>query len=219
MKVRGGVDVAKRDGKGETLGRWGALRKRPLAAGALIVLLFLAGVAAPDAGGAGVPSFGKGKVQVRLYTDYFCGPCSRAEPKIEVLLADLVGRNAITLTLVDTPIHASTPLYAKYFLYMLNNDSRFANALHYRALLFEAAKNNIGNPEKLEEFLKSNNVGFTRSDLGPTLAALSSLITEDGVRSTPTCVIVRDGQKSTFVGDADIIKALEQLQKALELLK
>ena len=219
MKAQGGIDKAERDRKGEAFRHSGASDKRPLAAGALIVLLFLAGMAAPDAGGAGVPSFGKGKAHVRLYTDYFCGPCSRVEPKIEVLLADLVRRDAITLTLVDTPIHAPTPLYAKYFLYMLNNDSRFANALHCSALLFQAAKNNIENREKLEEFLKSNNIAFTPSDLGPTLAALSSLITEDGVRSTPTCVIVRDGQKNTFVGDTDIIKALEQLQKALALLR
>ena len=168
---------------------------------------------------ADLPSFGKGKVEIRLYTDYFCGPCSRMEPRVEALLADLVKRNAVTLTFVDTPIHRFTPLYAKYFLYILNNDRAFAHVLLYRSLLFEAAKNKIEDGEKLEEFLRGNNIAFTRTDPGPALAALSSLIAEDSVRSTPTCIIIRDGQKGMFVGDTDIVKALEQLQKALELLK
>ena len=90
------------------------------------------------------PSFGTGKVQVRLYTDYFCGPCSQMEPKIEPVLKDLVHRNAITLTLVDTPIHTLTPLYARYFLYILNSDRRFDQALRSRAVLFEAAGQKIG---------------------------------------------------------------------------
>ena len=141
------------------------------------------------------------------------------EPRVEALLADLVKRDAVTLTFVDTPIHRFTPLYAKYFLYILNNDRTFPRVLQYRALLFEAAKDKIESGEKLEEFLKEKDVPYTRTNPGPTLAALSSLITEDGVRSTPTCVIIKDGQKGVYVGDIDIVKALEQLQKAGELLK
>lgn len=201
--------------------RSGDRGRRLSGVGAFLVLLcFLAGMVMPAyAAKADLPSFGKGKVEIRLYTDYFCGPCSRMEPRVEALLADLVKRNAVTLTFVDTPIHRFTPLYAKYFLYILNNDRAFAHVLLYRSLLFEAAKNKIEDGEKLEEFLRGNNIAFTRTDPGPALAALSSLIAEDSVRSTPTCIIIRDGQKGMFVGDTDIVKALEQLQKALELLK
>jgi len=196
--------------------------RRDLSAAALFlvllsVLLPLAGQG--HAAKTEVPSFGRGRIEVRLYTDYFCGPCSRMEPRVEALLADLVKRDAVTLTFVDTPIHRFTPLYAKYFLYILNNDRTFPRVLQYRALLFEAAKDKIESGEKLEEFLKEKDVPYTRTNPGPTLAALSSLITEDGVRSTPTCVIVKDGQKGVYVGDIDIVKALEQLQKAGELLK
>ncbi len=211
MKERSQVKAVRRSGRGG---------KRLFVVGVFLLLWFLTGmVTEVHAARADLPSFGKGKVEVRLYTDYFCGPCSRMEPRVEALLADLVKRNAVTLTFVDTPIHRFTPLYAKYFLYILNRDKSFPHALHCRALLFEAAKNKIENGEKLEEFLENNNVAFTREDPGPALAALSSLITEDGVRSTPTCIIIRDGQKGTFVGDTDIPKALEQIQKAMELLK
>jgi len=194
--------------------------RAPVAVPPLVLLFVLLVLAAPaHPAKAQLPSFGKGRIEVRLYTDYFCGPCSRMEPRVEALLTDLVKRDAVTLTFVDTPVHTFTPLYAKYFLYLLNKDRSFAHVLQYRALLFEAAKDRLETGEKLEEFLKEKDVSFTRANPGPALTALSSLITEDGVRSTPTCVIIKDGQKGVYVGDIDIVKALEQLQKAGELLK
>jgi protein-disulfide isomerase len=158
-----------------------------------------------------LPSFGKGKIQIRLYTDYFCGPCSRMEPKVEDLLSDLVGRNVITLIFVDTPVHKTTTLYAKYFLYVLNVEHTFNQVLRSRAVLFEAAKSGIEESEKLEEHLKKNGVRFKTIDPTPTFAALSALMNEDGVRSTPTCVIIREGKKSVFSGDVEITKALQLL--------
>jgi hypothetical protein len=210
--TRGKGKRARRPGRGDACASVAALFLALLSA--LLVLAAPAHAAKTE-----VPSFGKGRIEVRLYTDYFCGPCSRMEPRVEALLSDLVKRDAVTLTFVDTPIHRFTPIYAKYFLYILNNDRAFAHVLQYRALLFEAAKGKIESGEKLEEFLKEKDVPFTRTNPGPILAGFSSLITEDGIRSTPSCVIIKDGQKGVYVGDTDIVKALEQLQKAGELLK
>ena len=45
--------------------------------GFLLCFLFFKGAATPVyADEVLLPTFGKGRVQVRLYTDYFCGPCS-----------------------------------------------------------------------------------------------------------------------------------------------
>lgn len=157
-------------------------------------------------------SFGNGKILVRLYTDYFCGPCSRMEPKVEQALLDLIKKNTITLTLVDTPVHTGTPLYAKYFLYILNVKRDFDYVLKSRAILFEAASNKIEGPEKLEEFLKSKDIKFKQSDSSSTFVALSSLINEDTIKSTPTCVIIVDGKKTTYTGEIDITAALQSLK-------
>jgi len=213
--------VTKEKGRAIWRARPGCGNLRASAAALFLVFLsvFLVASVPAHAAKTEVPSFGKGRIEIRLYTDYFCGPCSRMEPRVEALLADLVKRDAVTTIFVDTPIHTFTPLYAKYFLYILNKDRTFTHVLQYRALLFEAAKGKIENGEKLEEFLKEKNVPFTRTNPGPTLAALSALITEDAIRSTPTCVIIKDGQKGTYVGEIDIPRALEQLQKAGELLK
>lgn len=183
------------------------------AIGFFLCLLFFKGAATPAyAGEVLLPSFGTGKVQVRLYTDYFCGPCNRMEPKIEPVLKDLVHRNVVTLTLVDAPIHTLTPLYARYFLYILNYDRRFDQALRSRAVLFEAAGQNIGDREKLEDYLKVHEVKFKETDPRPTFAALSALMREDKVMSTPACVILSDGKKSSLSGEAEIAKALGLLR-------
>ena len=184
-----------------------------VALGFLFFLLFFKGVAAPVyADEALMPIFGEGKAQVRLYTDYLCDPCSRMEPKIEPLLKDLVKKKAITLTLVDTPIHALSPLYARYFLYILSQDKRFDQILRSRAVLFAAAREKVETREKLEEYLKAHGVKFKEIDPRPTFAALSALISDDKIHSTPTCVIITNGNKGVFRGEKEITGALELLK-------
>jgi hypothetical protein len=179
--------------------------------GALLFLLFFK-AAAVYADETLMPIFGEGKVQVRLYTDYLCDPCSRMEPRIEPLLKDLVRKKAITLTLVDTPIHTLSPLYARYFLYILSRDNRFDRILRSRAVLFAAAREKVVAREKLEGYLKAHGVRFKEIDVVPTLAALSVLIREDKIRSTPICVIITNGNKGVFKGEAEITGALGLLK-------
>lgn len=99
-------------------------------------------------------SFGVGQIKVRLYTDYFCNPCRALEPKLEPLIATLVKKSIINIMFIDTPLHPETPLYTKYFLYILNEKHEFDYALRARVALFEAAKNHVKEKEKLEAFLK-----------------------------------------------------------------
>ncbi len=184
-----------------------------MALGFALCLFFFKGAAAPAyADEALLPTFGKGKVQVRLYTDYFCAPCRRMEPKIEPMLKDLVQRNVVALTFIDTPVHEFTPVYARYFLYIVNGDRRFDQVLRSRTLLFKAAEEKIEDKEKLGEYLKASDVRFKEFDAGPTFAAFSALIREDNIKSTPTCVIISDGKKTASTGDVEIPKALEALK-------
>jgi protein-disulfide isomerase len=181
--------------------------------GFLLFLLFFKGAAVPVyADEVVMPTFGEGKVQVRLYTDYLCGPCSRMEPKIEPLFKNLMKKKAITLTLVDTPIHALSPLYARYFLYILSQEKSFDQVLRSRAVLFGAAREKVETQEKLEEYLKAHGVKFKEIDPRPTFAALSALISEDKIHSTPSCVIITNGNKGVFKGEAEITGALGLLK-------
>jgi thiol:disulfide interchange protein DsbA len=156
------------------------------------------------------PSFGTGKTQIRLYTDYFCGPCSSLEPKLEKMIADLVKKDVASITFIDTPIHKYSSLYATYFLYILNGKRDFEYALRARATLFEAAKKKVTEKEKLEEYLKKRNIGFKPFDTKPTFKIYNAYFQEDKISATPTCVI-SNGEKKSFTGEKDITKALEGL--------
>jgi thiol-disulfide isomerase/thioredoxin len=157
-----------------------------------------------------IPSFGTGQIQVRLYTDYFCGPCSALEPKIEKVLTELVTKGTITITFIDTPIHKYSNLYATYFLYVLNEKKNFNYALRVRAVLFEAAKKKVTEKEKLEDYLKKRNIGFEPLDVRSTFNLFNQSFREDNITATPTCVIL-DGGKKSFTGVENIIKALDGL--------
>ncbi len=158
-----------------------------------------------------IPSFGGGKTNVRLYTDYFCGPCSNLEPKLEPLIIDLVKKGKISITFVDTPIHTFSSLYARYFLYILSEKNEFDYALKARAVLFEAAKNNITKKEMIEDFLKKKNIKYRHFNVSPTFGILNSYIKEDKINATPTCVIF-NGERKTYTGSTDIIKALQGIK-------
>jgi len=158
-----------------------------------------------------IPSFGNGRIKVRLYTDYFCGPCSALEPKLEPVITDLVKKGIINITFIDTPIHAQTTLYAKYFLYIVNEKKEFDYVLRARAVLFEAAKEKMTENEKLEAFLKKKGIGFKSFDTKSAFGVFSSYLKEDKINATPTCIINNKGKKDRFTG-LDIIKALESLR-------
>ncbi len=157
-------------------------------------------------------SFGKGKIEVRLYSDYFCSACKTLEPNIEYLIADLVKRNAIVITFIDTPLHKQSALYARYFLYILNHKKEIGHALKARSALFEAAQQNIADKEKLEAFLHSKNIKFKPFDPQPAFKILQEYLRNDKIRATPTCVTIDGNKKESYQGGPDITKMLEGLK-------
>ena len=157
-------------------------------------------------------SFGKGQIQVKLYADYFCGPCRKLEPKIEYLISDLVKRGSITITFIDAPFHKYSSLYTKYFLYILNEKKDISRALKARTVLFEGAKDNIFEGEKLETFLQKQGIKFKPFDVKPVFTVLQNYLREDSITSTPTCVIVDNNKKEVFAGTDNIVKALENIR-------
>ncbi|HVN96282.1 MAG TPA: thioredoxin domain-containing protein [Syntrophorhabdaceae bacterium] len=157
-------------------------------------------------------TFGNGKTEVKLYADYFCGPCSNMEPKIEYLVGDLVRRHIITVTFIDAPFHKYSALYAKYFFYILNEKKEIGHALKARDALFEAAKDSIYEEQDLGAFLQRKGFKFKPFDVKATGEILQGYLREDQVGSTPTCVIIRGKDKETAVGSDDIVRALTRLR-------
>jgi thiol:disulfide interchange protein DsbA len=178
----------------------------------ILLVLAVSGQAAAQPTDMFLLAFGKGRVEVKLYSDYFCGACKALEPNVEYLIADLVKRNTITITFVDSPMHKHSALYARYFLYILNARKDISHALKARAALFEAAQQNIGDKGKLEEFLIAKGFKLKPFDTKPVFNVLQGYLRVDHINATPTCVVIRDDKKEFHQGSADITKMLESLK-------
>ncbi|MCX5817331.1 MAG: thioredoxin domain-containing protein [Proteobacteria bacterium] len=180
----------------------------------MLFAMFFKGSATPlYAADTLVPSFGTGAVKVRIYTDYFCPPCRAMEPKIEPILAELVKKNIINLTFVDTPIYKSSALYARYFLYILNEKNEFEFALLSRSLLIGASLEKISDASKLEAYLNGKGIRFKAFDIQPTIDIFNGYLKNDKINATPTCVIEQDGRTEKIAGGPEITDALERLKR------
>jgi len=160
-------------------------------------------------------TFGQGPVEIRLYTDFFCGPCRAEEPEVAALLAQLVDRKAARVTFVDYPGHSNSTLYAVYFLAALN--ARGAGDIHralgLRAALYEAAGSKVEGHPALEGFLKQKGIPFRPLDYRPMFKTFENWIVADKVLETPSCTIINDQGKQTLSGKSHILKALQRLAK------
>ena len=189
-----------------------------LAAGAGLVffLLFFSGSTTISyAAGPPLSAFGKGPVEVRIYTDYFCGPCRAEEAEVMALITELVEKTLIRVIFIDTPIHKETVLYAGYFLSALNakEGADLRQAVALRAALFEAAVEKIADKKGLELFLKKKGIALRPFDTAPVFKIYGNYLKEDRINATPSCVIVGPHEKQTLVGRDDTVKALRSLLK------
>ncbi|MBP1749021.1 MAG: putative exported protein [Deltaproteobacteria bacterium] len=193
----------------------GEVAKISIVCAAFCILVFMLGLVSTDcqADETPVPSFGEGKINVRLSTDYFCAPCREMEPDIEPILAELVQENIIRLTFIDTPFYRSSSLYARYFLYAMNEKKTLDNALFVRRSLIEASKRQIYETQKLEAFLNEKKIGFKPYDVKPVFSTLSAYLKQDNIEKTPTCVTEINGKTYKYEGRPDITDALDKLRQ------
>ena len=179
----------------------------------ILPMMIVAGIGSGAEQNMPFPSYGSGPVEARLYTDYFCPPCRAMELEVEPLLKDLLKENAITLTLVDVPFHQYTPLYATNFLYAIKENNALEHAFRVRNVLREAAaKKWVTTQAQLDALFKGKGIASGVWDPKPVFDRYNALIKEDKIDATPTCVIIKNGQKKAFAGGTDIVKALKTLQ-------
>ncbi|MDZ7582956.1 MAG: hypothetical protein U5R30_20840 [Deltaproteobacteria bacterium] len=84
-------------------------------------------------------SLGSGPAELLLFTDYFCPPCQKIEPYLDIALPEL-HQAGVRITFVDMPIYDKTQLYARYFLYAAKAAGSFEEVMQIRRVLFDIAK-------------------------------------------------------------------------------
>jgi len=178
----------------------------------LFSIVFRGSVTPAYADDTPLSTFGSGKITARLYADYFCSPCKAMEPELEPVITDLINNNIITLTFIDTPFYQLSSLYARYFLYALNEKKDFEYALSVRDALIEASDKKIGAPDKLEVFLNTKGIKIKPFEARPLFNMYEKLLRNDDIDATPSCVIEKDGKKEISKGGNDIIQALKRLK-------
>ncbi len=160
-----------------------------------------------------LPAFGNGPVEVRVYTDYFCGSCGAEEKEVIAAITELVAKNRIRVLFIDTPLFPETVLYAGYFLEAINAKREYGQAVAARAALFEAAGLQIQGKSELEGFLAKKGLEVRPFDTAPVFAQFSKYIKEDQIHATPTVVILGPHGKQTLGNKEQILKALGDLRK------
>jgi len=159
-----------------------------------------------------LPKFGEGPVNVRLYSDYFCGPCQKLEPDVEKILLELIEENKIRLVFVDVPTSSHTPLYISYYLALAQQEKSLEEVFHIRQLLFDAAKDKITDNQALAKYLTDNGLPEMTVSREQPPAESFRYMKEDGIDTTPMMVIVRENEKETYAGRTKILNALEELK-------
>ncbi|MDX9745203.1 MAG: hypothetical protein WCX84_08055 [Syntrophales bacterium] len=163
-------------------------------------------------GGQALPSFGQGEVRVRLYTDYFCGPCRGVEPAAESVLYDLARKNRINLTFVDMPIHRSTSLYTAYYLSLVQRGKALDRALQIRKALFQAAEKRIQEEGALRAYLEKRGFEVKGVDEKLPPPEIGRFVHEDEVNGTPTLVVIEGREKKKYFGRTEVLQGLHEIK-------
>lgn len=191
--------------------------------GYIFIVLTFSGSATPAYGAERslVPSYGNGKYELIVFTDYFCPPCQLLESEIDPALAEFLSSGGLKVTFVDLPVHKETPLYARYFLYAARAGTTYESALYARRVLFALArKRSALSEEELKVALNSQDVTFTPYDLKPVYPALNKIISTYKVKSTPTCVIKYSNDDiRKYTGTFEIRNGLGMLRATLGTAK
>ena len=185
--------------------------------GYIFVILTFSGSTTPAYGAEQslVPSYGSGKYELIVFTDYFCPPCQTLESELDPALNEILSRGGVRVTFVDLPTHKDkTPLYAKYFLYAVKAGRSYKKALHARRVLFSLAKNHTSMSEdELKKALKAQGIAFTPYDLKPVYPELNKIIYTYKAERTPTCVVkYSDNDIRKYTGSIEIKNGLAMLR-------
>jgi len=168
-----------------------------------------------------IPSMGVAPYEVLMFSDYFCPPCKQIDSKAEPLLKELLASGKVKITFVDVPFHSATPIYAKYYLYAVNANADSGNVFHVRKILFDAAQaKRIQKEDALIAYLKEKKIFWKVMDEKAIFPLLSSLIKENKVDQTPTCIIKYSSMDvKKYVGTEEIWIGLTKLKTHLATVK
>jgi uncharacterized membrane protein/thiol-disulfide isomerase/thioredoxin len=168
-----------------------------------------------------VPTYGSGKYELIIFTDYFCPPCQSMESELDPAVKEFLSGGGVRVTFVDLPLHKETRLYAQYYLYAAKAAKNYENVLHARRVLFSLARNHAAQSEDdIKKALKAEGVPIAVYALSPVYPALNKIINTYQAKSTPTCIIKYSSDDiRKYIGTFEIRNGLGMLRATLATAK
>ena len=138
-----------------------------------------------------LPSYGSGPVELIIFTDYFCESCQSLEKELEAVQDKLLARGEVKITFVDMPVpgNLSSPLFTKYFLYAVQAETGYANAIQARKFIFRMAGQNSITDGAIEKTFKTGGIAFKIFNYKPILTESKILISQHKVINAPTYIL------------------------------
>ncbi|OGW46569.1 MAG: hypothetical protein A2Y66_05505 [Nitrospirae bacterium RBG_13_41_22] len=161
------------------------------------------------------PGFGNenSQTEIIIYSDYFCPACRKADEQINKTLRNV--KDKVKVRFVDVPLHAGSLEYAEVFLYTwFESGNNIEKAIRVRDILFNAAENKTDKSGVLK-ILNSQGIPFkVDSEKAREIfrSFYNPLMKIDKINKTPTMVIAKGNNRKTYMGMAEILKALEEVK-------
>ena len=138
-----------------------------------------------------IPSYGRGPVELIIFTDYFCEQCQSLDRELEAVQDKLLAKGEVKITFVDIPIsgNLSSPLFTKYFLYAAHAEAGYANAIQARKFIFKMAGQNSITDGAIEKTFKMGGIAFKIFNYKPILTESNTLISKYKIINAPTYIL------------------------------
>jgi len=192
----------------------------------VIILLIVCGtlVTSFTFSGSVIPSYAKeirypifgnenSKTEIIIYSDYFCPWCRKADEQINSTLRKV--KHKVKVRFVDVPLHPGSLEYAEVFLYTwFVSGNNIEKAIRVRDILFNSAEKKTDKSGVLK-ILNSQGIPFkVDSEKAREIfrSFYNPLMKIDKINKTPTMVIVKGNNRKTYMGMAEILKALEEVK-------
>ncbi len=210
---------------------WGKVMKAIIKTAGIILAAFIAygvafaGVAKPETSFAEgvnseVPYFGNpdSQVEVYIFTDWFCPPCRRTEPKISPYYNRMKAKARVYF--IDFPVNPETRNYIPYNLsFMLKNKDQYLNVR--KALHDLSETNKTPSPEDVNQAVEEYGITYTPlnfSDIAEGIKFQEGVAETFKIRYAPTVVVANrknlTAKKLTgtsITGD-NILKAIDKVK-------
>lgn len=169
-----------------------------------ILVLCLAGQAE-----AKTLTYGAGRTELFLFTDFYCPPCQILEELISAPLDKIVRENAATVTFVSFP-GSQKALVVTLHMIGISAGKPYRAIAESRKQLYSLARSNQITGPMLEQWIRDYK--GSRSEVEPYVKSFQQMIEEHKINSTPSLVVRQpDGRKKIYTGYKEIQQAIGEI--------